>query len=77
MGFVDDLFNLIRNKYLNAVGTERDLLTLINDRDISQARSLMQNRDEEVLKAMREYDADLHPIMKKANKLRKGKEPLT
>lgn len=75
MGFVDDLFNLIRNKYLNAVGTERDLLTLINDRDISQARSLMQNRDEEVLKAMREYDADLHPIMKKANKLRKGKEP--
>lgn len=75
MGFVDDLFNLIRNKYLNAAGTERDLLTLINDRDISQARSLMQNRDEEVIKAMREYDADLHPIMKKANKPRKGREP--
>ena len=27
MGFMDNLLNAIRNKYLNATGAERDLLT--------------------------------------------------
>ena len=49
MGFIDNLLNAIRNKYLNATGAERDLLTLIKDKDITQAQTLMQNRDTEVL----------------------------
>ena len=75
MGFIDDLFNSIRNKYLNSTGAERDLLTLIKDRDISQAQNLMQNRDEEVMKAIREYNPEMHPVMKKSDKIRKGQEP--
>lgn len=75
MGFIDNLFNAIRNKYLNAAGAERDLLTLIKDRDITQAQSIMQNRDEEVLQAIREYKPELHRIMSKADKVRRGKEP--
>ena len=34
MGFIDNLLNAIRNKYLNATGAERDLLTLIKVKDI-------------------------------------------
>lgn len=75
MGFMDNLLNAIRNKYLNATGAERDLLTLIKDKDITQAQTLMQNRDTEVLQAIQEYNPELHRIMRKADKMRKGQEP--
>ena len=64
MGFIDNLLNAIRNKYLNATGAERDLLTLIKDKDITQAQTLMQNRDTEVLQAIQEYNPELHRIMR-------------
>lgn len=76
MGFIDNLLNAIRNKYLNATGAERDLLTLIKDKDITQAQTLMQNRDTEVLQAIQEYNPELHRIMRKADKMRKGQEPI-
>ena len=72
---MDNLLNAIRNKYLNATGAERDLLTLIKDKDITQAQTLMQNRDTEVLQAIQEYNPELHRIMRKADKMRKGQEP--
>ena len=75
MGFMDNLLNAIRNKYLNATGAERDRLTLIKDKDITQAQTLMQNRDTEVLQAIQEYNPELHRIMRKADKMRKGQEP--
>src|SRR5699024_3077885 len=75
MGFIDNLLNAIRNKYLNAAGAERDLLTLIKDKDITHAQTLMQNRDTEVMQAIQEYNPELHRIMRKADKVRKGQEP--
>ena len=75
MGFIDNLLNAIRNKYLNAAGAERDLLTLIKDKDITHAQTLMQNRDTEVMQAIGEYNPELHRIMRKADKIRKGQEP--
>jgi len=44
MGFIDNLLNAIRNKYLNATGAERDLLTLIKDKDITQAQTYAESR---------------------------------
>ena len=73
MGFIDNLLNAIRNKYLNATGAERDLLTLIKDKDITQAQTLMQNRDTEVLQAIQEYNPELHRIMRKADKSGKAR----
>lgn len=75
MGFIDNIINAIRNKYLNASGVERDLISLIKDKDITQAKTLMQNRDIEVMQAIREYNPELHHIMRKADKIRKGQEP--
>ncbi len=74
MGFIDQLFTYFQNKTLNAFGIERSLLELIAARDIDQAMSLMENHDAEALKAIREYNPELHAIMKRLDKVRKGQE---
>ena len=45
MNYIEAIFNLLRNKTLNSLGVERDLMRLIQDRDISQVISLLQDRD--------------------------------
>lgn len=42
MNFIEAIFNVIRNKTLNAVGVERDLMKLIQNKDISRVQSVMQ-----------------------------------
>lgn len=74
MGFIDQLFTYFQNKTLNAFGIERSLLDLIAARDIDQAMSLMENHDAEAMKAIREYNPELHAIMKRLDKVRKGQE---
>lgn len=75
MNFIENIFNVLRNKTLNSIGVERDLMQLIKDKDISQAMSIFQNRDTEVEKAIIEYNPDTHDVMKRPNKPRKGKPP--
>lgn len=60
---------------MNGSNTSKDLITLIAEKDISQAMELFQNRDLEVLEAIKEYDPSLHDVMNRKNKLRKNKEP--
>ena len=74
MNFLDRLFTFFQNKTLNALGVERDLMELIKAKDISQAMSLMEDHDEEAMQAIREYNPELHAIMKRPNKSRKGQE---
>lgn len=64
-----------RNLVLNSSGVERNLYQLIQDRDVSTAISLMQNRDMEVDSALGEYNSRMHDVMKRPNKYRKGDEP--
>lgn len=73
--YLQQILTLFRNKALNAVGAERDLLTLINDGDISTAIQLMQDRDIDVDEAIKEYYPQHHAVMSRANKFRKGKDP--
>lgn len=44
MKFIEALFNVLRNKTLDSLGVERDLMTLIYSGDISQVQNLLQNR---------------------------------
>ena len=60
---------------MNNSTANKDLITLIQEKDIDQAIELFQNRDLEVLEAIKEYDPDLHDVMKRPNKLRKDKKP--
>ena len=75
MNLIEEIFNAIRNKTLNSLGAERDLMKLIQDKDISRAESLMQNRDKEVCEAMQEYNPDTHKVRRRRDKMRKNREP--
>ena len=75
MNFIEAIFNVLRNKVLNSMGVERDLMKLIQDKDISRLQSMMQNRDLLVSEAIKEYNPDTHDVMKRPDKPRKGKEP--
>lgn len=75
MNFIGNIFNYLQNSIKNGLGVERDLYQLIQDRDISRVQSLLQNRDIEVLEAMKEYDPNQHDVMNRRDKPRKGKEP--
>lgn len=74
MNFIEAIFNIFRNKVLNSMGVERDLIKLIQDKDISRVQSMMQNRDSFVSDAIKEYNPNTHDVMKRPDKPRKGKE---
>lgn len=75
MDFIGAIFNVLRNKVLNSMGVERDLMKLIQDKDISRVQTLMQNRDSCVNNAIKEYNPETHAVMNRPDKPRKGKEP--
>ena len=75
MDFIGAIFNVLRNKVLNSMGVERDLMKLIQDKDISRVQTLMQNRDSCVNDAIKEYNPETHAVMNRPDKPRKGKEP--
>lgn len=75
MNFIEAVFNLLRNKTLNSLGVERDLMKLIQDRDISRVQTLLQNRDVEVIQSIEEYNPITHEVNKRRDKMRKDKEP--
>lgn len=70
-----DIVTYFKNMVLNSMGVERNLYKLIEDRDISAAIELMQNRDNEVDKAIQEYNPETHDVMSRPNKYRKGDDP--
>ena len=72
LNYIVDIF---RGQSMNNSEVTKDLITLIQDKDISQAMEMFQNRDLEVLEAIQEYDPNLHDVMRRPNKLRKGREP--
>lgn len=72
MNTIEGIYNFIKNAVLNAVGVERDFYKLIQDKDVSKVQQLFQNRDSEVLDAIKEYDPKKHKVMFRRNKPLKG-----
>lgn len=75
MDYNNYVIQSFHNKVLNSIGVERDLLQLIQEGDIGRVMDMMQNRDIEVEKAIREYNPQSHIIKRRPNKYRKGKAP--
>ena len=75
MNIFANILNSLKNLTLNSIGVQRDLLELIQDRDISKAMNLFQNNDKEVIQAICEYNPDTHDVMFRPDKLRKKKAP--
>lgn len=73
--YVYDLKTLFKNVVLNAEGAEQELYAKINERDIVGAISLMDNNTKEVDKAIKEYNPEMHDVMKRPNKYREKDEP--
>ena len=75
MNYIDAIFQVFQNKILNSLGVERDFVSLIKDRDISRAMSMMQCRDRDVSQAILEYNPESHEVNKRPNKHRRNQEP--
>ena len=71
----NNIYSLIRNNVLNSLGVERTLIQLLEDKDIGRVKSLLQNRDEIVEEAIKEYNPMLHSVMSRRDKDRDGKKP--
>lgn len=72
---VEDIENHFRNKILNILGVERNIHTLLEDKDVSRAIDMMQDRDEEVDNALSEYNPQQHKVMFRPNKERDNDDP--
>lgn len=73
--FIEQIITLFKGKVLNAGGAEKTIYEYIQDGDIPKAISMMQNRDDEVDNALREYNPELHEVMRRSNKYRKNADP--
>lgn len=73
--YLQQILTYFRNLTLNASGVSRDIYQLLQDKDVSQALDLLQNRDDEVDQAIKEYNPQTHDVMRRPNKYRKGDEP--
>ena len=70
--YINNIMTYFRNLSLNAMGVERDIYRLLQDKDISKEVEMMQNNDEEVEKAISEYNVQTHKVMYRINKSRKN-----
>lgn len=73
--YLQQILTYFRNLTLNSVGASRDLYQLLQDKDIAKALEMMQNHDDEVDAAIKEYNPQTHDVMRRPNKHRKNEEP--
>lgn len=70
--YIKQIFEYFRNLALNSAGVERTLYELLEQNDISSVIELMQNHDDEVEEALKEYNPQTHDVMNRPNKSRKN-----
>lgn len=70
--YIQQIKEFFKNKVLNSLGVERDIYQLLADKDVTKAIDLMQDSDEEVDKAISEYNVQTHKVMARPNKSRKN-----
>lgn len=73
--YLQQILTYFRNLTLNSVGASRDLYQLIQDKDINRALEMMQNHDDEVDQAIKEYNPQTHDVMRRPNKYRAKEAP--
>ena len=70
--YVLNIATLFKNVALNALGVQRDIYQLMEDKDVSRAISLMQDNETDVDNALNEYYPQHHKVMHRPNKERKN-----
>lgn len=72
LNYITEILTKFRNKVLNSSGIEGELYSLLDKKEVLQALSLFQNREEEVDNAITEYNPQTHRVMRRPNKTRKN-----
>ncbi|MFM9587387.1 hypothetical protein, partial [Streptomyces caniscabiei] len=60
--YLQQILTYFRNLTLNSFGVNRSLYQLLQDKDISRALEMLQNRDDEVDEAIKEYNPQTHDV---------------
>lgn len=72
--YLERAANSLKNIIINATGSNSDFFDRLERADISNAVNMMQNRDADVEKALKEYDPEQHwEVMHRPDKIRQGK----
>lgn len=75
MNYIEQIITLFKNKVLTAGGAQKSIYELIEQGNISAVIDMMQDHDDEVDNALREYNPELHDVMRRPNKWRKKQKP--
>lgn len=75
LNYITEILTKFRNKVLNTSGIEGELYSLLDKKEVLQALTLFQNREEEVDNAITEYNPQTHRVMRRPNKIRKNDRP--
>lgn len=73
--YVREIMNRFRTMVLNSSGNSKTVYEYLEQGKVDKAIALMQNRDDEVDNAIKEYNTQTHDIMKRPNKIRKADVP--
>lgn len=73
--YLQQILTLFKNVVLNSVGSKRSFLELMEAGDVATAVAMMQEHDDEVDNALREYNPQTHKVMRRPDKPRKGEAP--
>lgn len=68
LNYIHHVLTYFKNLALNSVGASRDIYQHLMDNDVDYVIEMMDNSDEEVDKAIQEYNPQLHKVMHRKDK---------
>lgn len=75
LDYLNEIMSQYRHKTLTSAEASSDVEQLLDERQVSKALELFQNRSDEVNEAIKEYNPQTHKVMNRPNKPRKGQRP--
>jgi len=73
--FLDDIRSYFKNLYLGSDGAKKTIYELMEESKVDRVLNMMSDREEDIDKALKEYNPQLHDVMNRPNKTREDAEP--
>ena len=70
--FLDDIKNLFKNLVLSSTGAQKSIYEYLEKKEVGKVLSMMACKDTDTDEALKEYNPELHDVMKRPNKRREG-----
>lgn len=75
LDILQQIQTLFKNLRLSSSGSQRSIYEYLEQGKVEKAISLMVNRDNDIDKALKEYNPELHDVVKRPNKFIEGDNP--